>query len=90
MVEFHPLAREEHDHAILHYAAIDGDLARDFDFRVSAAISLIEEDPERWRVRKHGIRRVNLKRFPFYIAYMVLLLVFGLYGLVYLWGLAQP
>jgi hypothetical protein len=29
-------------------------------------------------------------QMPFYIAYMVLLFVFGLYGLFYLWELAQP
>ena len=33
---------------------------------------------------------ISKRQLPFYVGYMVVFFVFGLYGLSYLWGLARP
>ena len=45
----------------------------------------------RWRLfGKNGISPISAGQLPFYVAYMALFFVFGLYGLFYLWGVARP
>ncbi len=39
---------------------------------------------------KNRLSPISKGQLPFYMAYMVVFLVFGLYGLSYLWGLVQP
>jgi hypothetical protein len=39
---------------------------------------------------KNQLSPISKRQLPFYITYMVLFIAFGLYGLFYLWGLAQP
>lgn len=39
---------------------------------------------------KNRLSPISKKQIPVYMAYMGLFLVFGLYGLFYLWRLAQP
>ena len=39
---------------------------------------------------RNQLSPISSGQLPFYMAYMVLFLAFGLYGLYYLWGLAQP
>ena len=44
----------------------------------------------RWLLlAKHELGPMSRTQLPFYISYMVVFLLFGLYGLFYLWGLAQ-
>jgi len=44
----------------------------------------------RWNLfGKNQLSPISKKQLPFYMAYMVVLLTFGLYGLFYLWQLAQ-
>ena len=43
-----------------------------------------------WLFGKNQLSPISAKQLPFYMAYMTLFLVFGLYGLFFLWGLAQP
>ena len=38
---------------------------------------------------RNQLSPISKGQVPFYMAYMLLILVFGLYGLFYLWGLAQ-
>ena len=45
----------------------------------------------RWLLlAKHELSPLPGRQLPVYLSYMVLYLLFGLYGLFYLWGLAQP
>ncbi len=39
---------------------------------------------------KNQLSPISKRQAPIYMGYMVVFLVFGLYGLFYLWGLAQP
>ncbi len=44
----------------------------------------------RWHLfGKNRMSPISAGQLPVYVAYMMLFLVFGLYGLFYLWGLAQ-
>jgi len=45
----------------------------------------------RWLLfRSNQLSPISKKQLPIYMAYMVILIVFGLCGLFYLWGLVQP
>lgn len=73
IVRFHPRAREEVIEAAKYYRDCAGlEIARAFLAAYRDARRLIEDAPEHWRLRSHGTRRVNLKRFPYYIAYLYL------------------
>lgn len=42
----------------------------------------------RWRLlAKHDLSPISKGQLPIYVGYMLLMLLFGLFGLVYLWGL---
>ena len=44
----------------------------------------------RWRLLgRSNLSPISAGQLPIYVGYMVFFLVFGLYGLYYLWGLAQ-
>ena len=44
----------------------------------------------RWRLLgKDNLSPISAGQLPVYMAYMIFFFVFGLYGLVYLWGLVQ-
>jgi len=71
-IVFHEEAREEYREAIRHYFKIDPDLQAGFRRELRASLGLILADPLLHRVRKFGVRRVNLSRFSlYYIAYML-------------------
>ena len=69
-VKFHPAAREELEIALEHYGQVDAKLGSDFFAEYIERRTLIAEKPDLFRDRIHGTRRVNLKRFPYYIAYL--------------------
>lgn len=62
-------AQEELASAALYYEKEQAGLGADFTQEVNDYIRMIAEAPERVRLRSGGYRRVNLKRFPYYIAY---------------------
>lgn len=71
-VAYHPEARRELLEAGLYYLAVGGeDLHRGFEADYHAALQSVLDDPLRWRVRDHAARRYNLKRFPYYVSYVV-------------------
>jgi hypothetical protein len=42
-----------------------------------------------WLLGRNQLSPISAGQLPLYVAYMMLFLIFGLYGLLYLWGLAQ-
>ena len=66
-VTFHPAAREELQIALEQYGQVDTRLGNDFFTEYSGRLALIAEKPELCELRNHGARRVNLRRFPYYI-----------------------
>lgn len=68
-INFTPQARSELIEAALFYEAIEPGLGTDFEEEVSSFLQSITAAPERPRLRQGGYRRVNLRRFPYYISY---------------------
>ena len=69
-VELHPKADEEFAAQVEYYDAQQSGLGQRFYREVIANLEWIAENPGLQRLRK-SYRRVNLKVFPFYIAYVV-------------------
>lgn len=71
-VVFDDAAREEYREALRYYHKIDPDLQRGFRAELQKVVAEIQASPLLHRVRKHGVRRVNLPRFSlYYVAYML-------------------
>ena len=64
-------AANEFTDAINRYELIESGLGLRLKEEVEAIVAWIAEHPELPRVRPMGYRRVNLKVFPYYIAYML-------------------
>jgi plasmid stabilization system protein ParE len=71
IVEFLPEARSELIHAVEYYEGELPGLSQRFWSEVDQHINWIAENPEVPQVRASGYRRVNLRVFPYYIAYIV-------------------
>lgn len=64
-------AASEFAAAIGRYESIESGLGVRFKVEVKAVVAWIADQPEIPRVRSKGYRRVNLKVFPYYIAYII-------------------
>jgi len=70
-VTFPSPAREELADAALYYEHQQPGLGFEFMEEVDAFVQIIAIAPEQPRMRRRGYRSVNLKRFPYYIAYSI-------------------
>jgi toxin ParE1/3/4 len=68
-VYFHPLARLETDEAEAWYHEIDPDFAEAFLDELEEYVSIISRNPDLYRLRAHGVRRVNLSTYPYHLIY---------------------
>jgi len=64
-------AEQEITDAVLWYEERADGLGAAFENEVNFVFRAIACSPELPRLRTKGYRRVNLKRFPFYVAYMI-------------------
>ena len=64
-------ATAEFADAIARYESIESGLGIRLKHEVRAAVAWIAENAGLPRVRPNGYRRVNLKVFPYYLAYML-------------------
>ena len=64
-------AEEELDEAVDYYEKRAAELGTRFKHEARRVIQWIGEHPEVPRLRPKGYRRVNLKVFPYYIAYFI-------------------
>ena len=70
-VTFPSPALEELAGAALYYEHQQTGLGFEFMEEVDALVQIITFAPEQPGMRRRGYRRVNLKRFPYYIAYSI-------------------
>ena len=70
-LEFLPAASAEFKDAVLYYEACVPDLGARFRLEVERKCAAIVKEPLLWRERPAGHRRVNLRGFPYYIAYFI-------------------
>ncbi len=68
-VRFLDEAEQELNEAIAHYEKVDSALSLQFRNEARRALLWIRKNPEIPRTRPRGYRRVNLRVFPYYIAY---------------------
>ncbi len=64
-------ARSELIEAAIYYEALQQGLGEDFESEVSYYLHSITAAPKLPRLRKGNYRRVNLKRFPYYVTYSI-------------------
>ena len=70
-LEFHPEAQEEFDAAAARYARIRSSLGDAFVDRVEAATSRAVRAPATGAPMGSNLRRVFVKRFPYFVLYAV-------------------
>lgn len=71
-VRFLAPAKAEFFDAMAWYKAIDFELAQGFHSEVVVAARKVKAHPEAWRrIASTGHRRINLDRFPYFLAYRV-------------------
>ena len=71
-IVFEDEAREEYREAIGYYHNIDPDLQIGFRAEIGHHLRFIASNPLVPRLRRYGVRRVNLERFAlYYVAYMI-------------------
>ena len=68
---FLPDAQEELESAAATYYLVDERLGDRFDHAIEGMIEAIVANPTLWRERPGRYRRVNCRRFPYYIAYVI-------------------
>ncbi len=70
-VEFLPEALRELEDATRYYQSCDPDLGFRFRQLIEIVCGAIARSPLHWNERKGGFRRVNLRGFPYYVAYFI-------------------
>lgn len=71
-IRFHPRVRNDLQEAYAYYASISDRLAEDFWNEIYDSIKRIEANPEAHHFDASGIRRCNVKRFPYNILFAIL------------------
>jgi len=66
-----PPAEDDLDKAVEYYSEIDSDLANRLLTEFERVVRWLPDHPELYRERPEGYRRVNLKIFPYYVAFIV-------------------
>jgi plasmid stabilization system protein ParE len=64
-------AEQEFAESVDYYESDEAGLGARFRDEVAEAVQRIENNPELPRLRPKGYRRVNLRAFPHYIAYVI-------------------
>jgi plasmid stabilization system protein ParE len=70
-VAFTPQALEEIAQSALYYERKQRGLGTEYTEEVYEFVQMLATAPEQPRLRRRGYRRVNLDRFPYYIAYSI-------------------
>ncbi|MSQ27268.1 MAG: type II toxin-antitoxin system RelE/ParE family toxin [Dehalococcoidia bacterium] len=68
-VEFHPDAAAEAQAAFVWYQERSNVAAQGFLAELDRAVARVEQHPDRWPSLGQGLRRCNLRGFPFFLVY---------------------
>ena len=69
---YHPNVRRDLDEATQYYSQAGEKLANDFWSEITVALEEIRRFPTRHHFDASGLRRKNLKRFPYHILFEIL------------------
>jgi hypothetical protein len=64
-------ATREFKASILHYESKELALGLRFRNQIADAVDRIQQNPESVPLRPRGYRRINLRAFPYYVAYII-------------------
>ena len=67
---FHPEALSDVEHTTADYSEIDSQPGVEFRLEIERLLKLIISNPFPYWKRAHNFRRPNLRRFPYYLAYI--------------------
>jgi plasmid stabilization system protein ParE len=67
----HPKLAEDIRDAAMHYAEISGKVLSSFWSELEAVIESVEKNPRSHHYDSCGLRRANLRRFPYHLLYDV-------------------
>jgi plasmid stabilization system protein ParE len=70
-ITFHPLVQRDLIEALSYYNGISANLADEFDHEVRFVLTQLIVNPLRFHVVDEGVRRANLRRFPYHILYEI-------------------
>jgi plasmid stabilization system protein ParE len=70
-ITFHPLVKRDIIEALSYYHEISAALGGEFDHEVRFVLSQLIGSPLRFHLVDQGVRRANLRRFPYHILYEV-------------------
>jgi plasmid stabilization system protein ParE len=68
-VTYHTSVQKDVNGILKHYEGISPDLADEFLEELQRFVALIAENPDRSHLASHGLRRINLRRFPYHILF---------------------
>lgn len=68
-ISYHRRVQSDLNGALRFYRNISDALAEDFFAEFSAGILAIKENPKRFHFDQSGLRRFNLRRFPYHLLY---------------------
>jgi hypothetical protein len=68
-VEYHPAVEQDVAEALQRYDAVSHRLGEEFKAELRRVIAVAAARPGRFHPIKPGIRRANLKRFPYHFIY---------------------
>jgi plasmid stabilization system protein ParE len=69
MVVFHPLVQKDVSGILRYYEGVSSNLADEFWHELLHFTEMIGENPDRSHPAERGLRRVNLRRFPYHILF---------------------
>lgn len=69
MVTYHPSVQREVNRILAHYDGISKRLGDEFWDELIAHIAAAAKDPEHFHFAKEGLRRANLKKFPYHFLF---------------------
>jgi plasmid stabilization system protein ParE len=70
-LRFHPSVQRDTKKAIDYYASISEGLGDGFWSELLEALAEVERTPEAHHFDRSGLRRINLKRFPYNVLYLI-------------------
>jgi toxin ParE1/3/4 len=68
-VVYHPAVQKDVNGILKYYESVSSSLADEFWNELRRFIELLEENPDHSHPAERGLRRVNLRRFPYHILF---------------------
>jgi len=68
---YHPLVQRDVSGILRHYDGISASLGDEFWAELTRLLAVVSANPERFHFSVRGLRRANMKRFPYHLLFRV-------------------